>query len=107
LALNLAATAVVDEDLQVHLRLAAKLVDVTQKLALVGANGLAQDFIVAENGSKSEGKHRGVLEAIRDDPGVVYAGLLIQCFLRVVLTDDDCKITGGIKKYLISAYSKD
>jgi hypothetical protein len=34
--------AVVDEDLQVHLRFAAQLVDVALELALVGADGLAQ-----------------------------------------------------------------
>ncbi len=44
--LNLAAAAVVDKDLQVHLRLTAELIDIAEELALIGADGLAQDFVV-------------------------------------------------------------
>ena len=101
------AAAIVDEDFEVHLGLAAELVDVAEELALVGANGLAEDFIIVEDGSKSEGKDGGVLKAVRDDPGMVDAGLLIQSFLGVVLADDDCEVACGIEKNLISAYTKD
>jgi hypothetical protein len=48
-----------------------------------------------------------VLEAVRDDTGVVNAGLLIESFEGVVLTDDDGKVAGGVKKDLIAAYTKD
>ena len=74
------AAAVVDKDLQVHLGLAAQLVNVPKELPLVGADGLAQNFVVVKDRSKPEGKHGGMLEAVRDDPGVVYAGLLVEGF---------------------------
>ena len=48
-----------------------------------------------------------MLEAVRDDPGVVNAGLLIESFQGVVLTDDNCKVACGIEEYLVAAYSKD
>ena len=51
-----------------HLGLAAQLIDVAQELALVGANGLAQALVVAEDGTKPEGQHGGVLEAVGDHP---------------------------------------
>ena len=71
------AAAVVHEDLQVHLGLAAQLVDVRQKLALVGPDGLAQALVVVENRPKAERQHRGMLEAVRDHPGMIHAGFLI------------------------------
>src|ERR1700721_494044 len=45
---------VIDENLQVHLRLAAKLVDIALELALVGTDGLAQAFVVGEYSAKTE-----------------------------------------------------
>ena len=48
-----------------------------------------------------------MLKAVRDDPGVIYAGLLVEGFQGVVLADDDCEVTGGIKKYLVAANSED
>ena len=48
-----------------------------------------------------------MLKAVRDDPGVVHAGLLVECFCRVVLADDDGKVAGGIEKNLIAADSED
>ena len=48
-----------------------------------------------------------MLEAVRDNPGVVDAGLLIEGFKWVVLTDDDREVAGGIEEYLVSTYSKD
>ena len=90
--------AVVDEDLQVHLGLAAQLVDIAEKLALVGADGLAQALVVVEDGSKAEGQHRGVLEAVGDHPGVVHAGFLVEGFLGVVFADDDSKVAGGVNE---------
>jgi hypothetical protein len=107
LLLELLAAAVVNKDFEVHLGLAAELIDVAEELALVGADGLAQDVIVVEDGSEAEGKDGGVLEAVRDDTGVVNAGLLIESFEGVVLTDDDGKVAGGVKKDLIAAYTKD
>ena len=102
-----AAAAVVDEDLQVHLGLAAQLVDVALELALVGANGLAQALVVVEDGSKAERQDGGVLKTVGDDPGVIDAGLLVQGFSGVVFADDDGQVTGGIKKNLVAADSED
>lgn len=100
-------TAVIDEDLQVHLGLAAQFLDIALKLALVGTNRLAEDFVVIEDCPETEGKHRRVLETICNDPGVIDAGLLIQCLLWIVLADDNCEVAGWIKKYLVAANSVD
>ncbi|SPE19294.1 hypothetical protein SBA5_220140 [Candidatus Sulfotelmatomonas gaucii] len=48
-----------------------------------------------------------MLKAVGDHTGVINAGLLIEAFLRVVLADDDCEITGRVKKNLIATDSKD
>jgi len=103
--LHLLAATVVDEDLEVHLGLAAEFVYIANKLALVGADGLAEHVVIFEYGSKSEGKHRGVLKAIRDDASVVDAGLLIERFQGIMFADDDCEITGGVEEDLIAADS--
>jgi hypothetical protein len=89
------ATAVVDKHLQVHLGLAAQFVDVAQELPLVGADGSAQTVVVVEDGSKPEGQHRGMLEAVGDDPGVVHAGFLVQGFRGVVFADDTARSLAG------------
>jgi hypothetical protein len=104
---ELLGAAIVDEDFEVHLGLSTELVDVAEELALVGANGLAEDFIIVEDGPKSEGKDGGVLKAVRDDPGMVDAGLLIQSFKGIMLADDDGEVACGVEKNLISAYTKD
>jgi len=98
---------VVDEDLEVHLRFAPQLVDVALELALVGADGLAQAFIVGEDGAESEGQHGGVLEDVGDHTCMVHAGLLVEGFRGVVLADNDGEVAGGVKKYLVAAYSDD
>jgi hypothetical protein len=104
---DLVAATVVHEDFEVHLGFAAQLVDAAEELPLVRADGLTQDFIVIEDGAETEGKNRGVLKAVRDDPGVVNAGLLIQGFLGIVLTHNDSQIAGGIEEDLVSADAKD
>jgi hypothetical protein len=99
--------AVVDEDLEVHLGLAAEFIDVALKLALVGADGLAEGFVVVEDGAEAEGKNRGVLKAVGDDAGVVDAGLLIEVIRGVVFADDDGEVAGGVEKYLVAADADD
>ena len=59
-------------------------------VALVGPDGLAQAFVVVEYGAESEGKDGGVLETICDDSCVLDPGFLIECFCRVMFTDDNC-----------------
>ena len=107
LLLELLAAAVVNKDFEVHLGLAAELIDVAEELALVGADGLAQALVVVEDGSEAEGQHGGMLETVADDPGVIDAGFLVEGLGRVVFADDDGEVAGGIKEDLIAAYSED
>ena len=73
MAFDLAAATVVDEDFQVHLRLAAQLVDIAEELALIGPDGLAQRLVVMEHGAEAEGKDRRVLKTVGDHTRVVDA----------------------------------
>jgi hypothetical protein len=84
------ATAVIDEDLEVHLGLAVEFFDVVEELSLVRPDGLAKAFVVVEDGAKSEGKDGGVVETICDYSCVVDPGFLIECFCGVVFANDDC-----------------
>ena len=101
------AATVIHKNFQMHLGLATQFIDMALELALIGANGLAQALIIAKYGSKPEWKHRGVLETIGDDAGVIHAGFLIESVSWVVFADDNSQFAGGIKKYLVSAYSED
>jgi len=105
--LKRAAAAVVNEYLQVHLGLAAQLVDVAKELALIDADGPSQALVVVEDGPKPEGQHRGMLEAAGHHPRVIDAGSLVESFMGVVFADNDGKVTGGIKKNLAAADSAD
>ncbi len=105
--LDFARAAVVDEDLEVHLGLAAQLVDVAEELTLVGANGLAEHFVVREDGAEPEGKYGGMLEAVGDDPCVIDAGFLVEGFPGIVLAHNNGEVTCRIKEYLIAANTKD
>jgi hypothetical protein len=51
------AAAVVDHYLKVHLGLAAKPVEVGQELALVGADGSAEGFVIGKDGAETERQH--------------------------------------------------
>jgi hypothetical protein len=48
-----------------------------------------------------------MLKAVSDNSRVIYAGLLIQWFLRVVFADDDGEVAGWVQKNLVAAYSVD
>lgn len=50
--------AVIDQDLEVHLGLAAEFVNIAKELALVGPDRLAQALIVTKDSAEAEGKHR-------------------------------------------------
>jgi len=93
-------------DFEVHLGFAMETLKITLKLALVGADGLAQALIILKDRPKTERKDCGVLETIRDNTGVVYAGLLIKGFGRVMFADNDCKVTGGVEEDLVATDSK-
>jgi hypothetical protein len=72
-----------------HFRLAVKALQVALKLALIGADGLSESFVVLEDGAEAEGKDGGVLEAVSDNSGMVNASFLIEGFGWVVLADDN------------------
>ena len=97
------AATVIDENLEVHFRFAAEFFDIAEELALVGPDGLAEAFVVVEDGAESEWKNGGVLETICDYSCVVDPGFLIKSICRIMFADDDCKITGWVKENLISA----
>ncbi len=83
------AATVVDDDLEVHLGLAAKAIEVGEELALVGANGAAKGFVIREDSTEAEGQHGGHLEAVGNDFAVIDGRLLHQGFVGVVFADDD------------------
>jgi hypothetical protein len=99
------AAAVIDKDLEVHLGFSAEFFDIAEELPLVGPDGLAEAFVIVEDGTESEGKYGGMLEAISDHSRMIDAGFLIQSFCRVVFADDNCEVTGWVKENLISTYS--
>jgi hypothetical protein len=84
-----------------HLGFAAQALHMRRVLALIGANGAAQRFIIGEDGTEAEGKYGGELETVADYAGMVPGGLLIEIFLWIVFRNDDCEITGWIEEDLI------
>ena len=57
-------TAVVYENLDVHLGFAAKLINIRLKLALIGADGFAEEFVGIKNSAESERKDSGMLKTV-------------------------------------------
>jgi prepilin-type processing-associated H-X9-DG protein len=55
-ACGVTGAGVVDEHLEMHLRLAAEAVDVGEEVPLVGADGAAQSLVVSEGGVEAEGQ---------------------------------------------------
>ena len=84
------ATAVIDENFEMHFGFAAEFFDVIEELSLVGPDGFAEAFVVAEYGTESERKNCGVFETICNDSCVVDPGFLIKSVCRVMFADDDC-----------------
>jgi hypothetical protein len=74
---------------------------VRRVLALIGADGAAQCFIIGKDGAEAEGKYGGEFEAVAYDAGVVFGGLMIEIFLGIVFGDDDREITGWIEEDLV------
>lgn len=70
-------------------------------LALIGTYGAPESFVIGKNGAKAEGKHGGKFEAVSDHASVIFGGLLIEIFLRIVFRNDNCEFTGWIKEDLI------
>ena len=102
-----ASAAVIDEHLQVHLGLSAKLIDIPEELPLIGANGFAEGFVVVKDGPETEGKNCGVTETIRNHSRMIYAGLLVERCLWIVLAYHHRKIACWVKENLIATDSKD
>ena len=106
LPLDLFGATIIDKDLQVHLGFASELVNVAKELALIGADGFAEAFVVVEDGSKAEGQHRGMLETVGYDPGMIHAGFLVEGFCGVMFADDDSEVAGRVKEDLVTAHSE-
>jgi hypothetical protein len=104
---------VVDDDLKVHLGLAAETFDVGQEVALIGADRAAQSVVVLKGSAETEGKNRGTVEAPGDHSSVIAgSGLGIGAdqtsgVLSKVFRDHNSKIGGRKEKYLISKESSD
>ncbi len=49
--------AIVERDLEMHLGLAAKAVEISQEIALVGADGAAEGLIILIYGAEAEGEN--------------------------------------------------
>src|SRR5580658_52046 len=67
---------VVDNYLQVHLRLATETLNIGQEMTLVGADGAAQGVVVLKRGAEAEGKNSGTVKAAGDHAGVIAGGEL-------------------------------
>lgn len=108
IAQSIAWAGVVDQDFEVHLRLAAKAFDVGQEVALVGTDRASQRVVVLKGSSEAERQDRRVLEAVSDNTSVIFLGLLIHscAILRIVLGDDHRKIAGWKEKGLITEQTR-
>jgi len=103
---KLARTGVIHQYLQVHLSLAVEPFQIGQEVALVGADGPAQSFIICKYGVEAEGKNGGKFEAVADYARVIHRRLLWPAFCEIVIGimfgNDDGQVAGGKKKCLIS-----
>src|ERR1700747_2378656 len=99
---------VVDEDLQVHLRLAAETFYIGQEVTLIGADGTAQGVVVVKGGAETEWKDSRTVKAAGDHAGVITGGSLgfragqAGGVLVEMLRDDDCEIGWGKEEGLVS-----
>jgi hypothetical protein len=106
-------TDVVHHDLQVHLSLAAKPLDIGQEVTLIGADRAAQSVVVLKRCAEPEWKYSGAVKAAGDHASVVTGSRLsfrageTAGILGQVLGDDDSKIGGGKEKGLISEEAGD
>jgi len=75
---DLFGAAIVHEDLQVHLGFATEFFNVGEELALIGADGFAEGFVIVEYRSKTKWENGGVLKTIGDDAGVIDSGLVVE-----------------------------
>jgi hypothetical protein len=98
---RLLKAAVLDRDLEMHFGFAAEALYMRCVLALIGADGAAERFVIGEDGAKAERKNSGEFEAVTDHARVVFGCLLIEIFLGIVFGDDDCEITGWVEEDLI------
>ncbi len=87
-----------------HLGLAAETLYVGLEVALVGADGAAQGVVILKGGAEAKWQDSREFEAVSDDAGVVFCGLLVQpCgVLFAVFGYDDSQIAGWKKKCLIT-----
>ena len=95
---------IVHKDLEVHLGFAPKAFDIGLKMTLIGADGPAKRVVVLKGGAEAEGQDSGQFEAVCDDAGVVFGGLLVQPLIvfGAVFGDDHGQVTGGKEECLIT-----
>lgn len=95
---------IVDQNFEVHLGFTPKAFNIGLKMTLIGANRAAKRVVVLKGGAKAEGQDSGQLEAVCDNAGVVFGGLLVQPLMvfGAVLGDDHGQVTGGKKECLIT-----
>jgi hypothetical protein len=100
------AAAVIDHDFQVHLSLTVQTFEITLELALIGADGFTQPFVILKNSSKTEGQYSGLFEAVSNNPCVIDSGLMVESVCRIVFANDDGEVTGGVEEDLVATDSK-
>jgi hypothetical protein len=86
---DLLLAAGVDVDLEMHFGLAVQTLQVALELALVGADGFSQAFVILKDSSKTEREDGRVFEAVSDNSGVIDACFLIHDFGGIVFADND------------------
>jgi hypothetical protein len=101
---RVAWAGIVDEDLEMHLGLATKPLDIGLEVTLIGADGAAERIVILKGGAKTKGQDGGELETVRDDTGMVFCSLLVEPLMvfGAVLRNDNGQITGGKQECLIT-----
>lgn len=90
-ASRIARAGVVNKNLQMHLSLAAKPLDIGLEVALIGTDGATKRVVILKGGAKTEWQDGGKFEAVRNNAGMIFCSLLIQPIMvfTTMLGDDD------------------
>src|SRR6266853_27387 len=97
---RLAQGTILDQQFQMHLRLALKLGHAGQEPFAVQANRTAQRIVSIKYRAKTERQDGGALEALADHVRVLQQRCLAKIASGDVLTHEHGKITAGIRKNL-------
>ena len=91
--------AVLDQELEMHFRLAAQTVNSLQEGLAIGSYRASQSFIGIKDGAKTKRKNGEGAEAFADDSGVVNNGLLGEGLFGGMIADNDREVSAGIGQY--------